>query len=120
MRVFVYDGREFPDPDPSLSVDEVRQNMANFFPELSNAEVKESKRGEDDIIEFKRRVGVKGHVGSYEIKEVRAQVIEAKTTVELLQRIMEWAANRNICLLVIKFHIADDHEVATIIYEPME
>jgi len=67
MRIFVYDGREFPDPDPNLKVDEVRQNMANFFPELSNAETKESKRpsmttpGEtDDIIEFKKRVGTKG------------------------------------------------------------
>ncbi len=60
MRVFVYDGREFPDPDPKMSVDEVRQNMSAFFPELSNAEVKQSKRGNDDIIEFNRRVGTKG------------------------------------------------------------
>jgi len=59
-RIFVYDGREFPDPDPKLSVDEVRQSMANFFPELSNAETKESRRGEDTVIEFKRRVGTKG------------------------------------------------------------
>jgi len=66
-RVFVYDGREFPDPDPSLSVDEVRSSMANFFPELSNAETKESERdsetepgSKDTIHEFKRRVGVKG------------------------------------------------------------
>jgi len=66
-RVFVYDGREFPDPDPNLKVDEVRQNMANFFPELSNAETKESKRpsatvaGETEtVIEFKKRVGTKG------------------------------------------------------------
>lgn len=59
-RIFVYDSREFPDPDPNLSTDEVRQSMSNFFPELSNAETKQSKRGEDDIIEFKKRVGVKG------------------------------------------------------------
>ena len=66
-RVFVYDGREFPDPDPNLSVDEVRAQMANFFPELSNAETKESERDsatepgiKDTIHEFKRRVGVKG------------------------------------------------------------
>lgn len=59
-RVFVYDGREFPDPDPNLKVDEVRQNMSNFFPELSNADSKELKRGEDTIIEFKKRVGTKG------------------------------------------------------------
>jgi len=60
MRVFVYDGREFPDPDPKWSHDEVRQSLTNFFPELANAEVKTSKRGEDDIIEFTKRVGVKG------------------------------------------------------------
>ena len=60
MRVFVYDGREFPDPDPKMSVDEVRQSMVNFFPELANAESTQSKRGDDDIIEFKKRVGVKG------------------------------------------------------------
>ena len=60
MRVFVYDGREFPDPDPKMSVDEVRQSMTNFFPELANAETRQSKRGDDDIIEFNRRVGTKG------------------------------------------------------------
>ena len=60
MRVFVYDGREFPDPDPNMSIDEVRQSMTNFYPELANAETKQSKRGDDDIIEFTRRVGTKG------------------------------------------------------------
>ncbi len=60
MRVFVYDGREFPDPDPKMSVDEVRQSMTSFFPELANAESKPSKRGDDDIIEFRKRVGTKG------------------------------------------------------------
>jgi len=59
-RIFVYDGREFPDPDQNLKVDEVRQHFAHFFPELSNAETKESKRGEDNVYEFKKRVGVKG------------------------------------------------------------
>ena len=59
-RIFVYDGREFPDPDPGKSNDEVRQSMTNFFPELANAEITESKRGDDDIVEFRKRVGVKG------------------------------------------------------------
>jgi len=59
-RVFVYDGREFPDPDPSLSVDEVKAMMSDFFPEVSNAEVRESKRGEDTVHELVRRVGTKG------------------------------------------------------------
>lgn len=66
-RVFVYDGREFPDPDPNLSPDEVRASMSNFFPELANAEIKESQRDsttepsqKDDVYEFQRRVGTKG------------------------------------------------------------
>lgn len=60
MRVFVYDSREFPDPDPEMSIDDVRQSMTNFFPELANAETATSKRGDDDIIEFQKRVGSKG------------------------------------------------------------
>ena len=66
-RVFVYDGRELPDPDPKMAVEEVRQNMSSFFPELANADTTHSKRKgktdpsvEDDIYEFKRRVGTKG------------------------------------------------------------
>ena len=60
MRIFVYDGRDFPDPDPSLSVEEVKTMMTDFFPELANAEVKQSTREEDAVIEFVRRVGTKG------------------------------------------------------------
>jgi PRTRC genetic system protein C len=59
-RVFVYDGREFPDPDPNLSVDEVKAMVTDFFPELSNAEVKEATKDENTIYEFIRRVGTKG------------------------------------------------------------
>ena len=59
-RVFVYDGREFPDPDPGLSVEEVKTMMADFFPEVSNAEVREVERGEDTVHELVRRVGTKG------------------------------------------------------------
>jgi len=59
-RVFIYDGREFPDPDSNLSVDEVKRMMTDFFPELANAEVKESSRGEDTLYQLVRRVGTKG------------------------------------------------------------
>ena len=59
-RVFVYDGREFPDPDPALTPDEVRQKMTDFFPELANAEVREQTRGEYTLYELVRKVGVKG------------------------------------------------------------
>jgi len=59
-RIFKYEGKEYPDPDPSLPVEEVRQSMANFFPELSNAETKETKKGDDTIYAFEKRVGTKG------------------------------------------------------------
>jgi PRTRC genetic system protein C len=59
-RLFVYDGREFPDPDPRLSVEDVRKQMADFFPELANAETREEQRGEDRRYTFTRRIGTKG------------------------------------------------------------
>ena len=59
-RIFVYDGREFPDPDPNSSPEEVKQMMSDFFPELANAEVREHQRDEDTLYELVRRVGTKG------------------------------------------------------------
>lgn len=59
-RIFVYDGREFPDPDPRLSVADVRTHLADFFPELANAETREEQRGEERIYTFTRRIGTKG------------------------------------------------------------
>jgi len=65
LRTFIYDGKSYPDPDPNMKVDEVRQNYAQFFPELANAETKEEvkKKGSpDEYTEytFKKRVGTKG------------------------------------------------------------
>lgn len=59
-RKFVYDGREFPDPDLSKTPDEVRSMMTDFFPELANAEVRETKKDEDTYYEFVRKTGTKG------------------------------------------------------------
>ena len=59
-RIFVYDDREFPDPDPEMSVEQVKATLADFYGEIANASVKETSRGEDTIIEFQRRVGTKG------------------------------------------------------------
>ncbi len=58
-RVFVYDDREFPDPDPEMSVEQVKQTLADFYGEIANASVKETQRGEDTIYEFQRRVGTR-------------------------------------------------------------
>ena len=59
-RIFVIENRDHEDPDTNMTVDEVRQFYAHFFPELSNAEVNQSKRGIDDVYTFTARVGRKG------------------------------------------------------------
>ena len=60
-RLFVIDDRKFDDPDAKLSVEEVRKSLTDFFPELSNAEtIGPTKQGENEVYEFKRRVGTKG------------------------------------------------------------
>ncbi len=59
-RVFIYDDREFPDPDPGMTVDEVKATLSDFYGEIANASVKETKRGDDTVYEFQRRVGTKG------------------------------------------------------------
>ncbi len=59
-RVFVYDGREFPDPDPALSPDEVRRLLADFLPELANAEVAGYKRDNQTVFELVSRLRTKG------------------------------------------------------------
>ena len=81
-RIFVYDGRQIPDPDPSLSVDEVRRRFADFFPELVNSDVqerKEDKDGEDTVYTFTRRLGTKGSRGRRKPSSV----------VEILSRVPE-------------------------------
>ena len=60
VRKFIYDGQPLPDPDPALSIDEVRQVHAEFLPELYNATHTEKKDGEDTVITFTKRVGTKG------------------------------------------------------------
>ena len=59
-REFIYDNRTFPDPNPAATVEEVKKMLTDFFPELANAEVRETKRGDDTLHEFIRRTGTKG------------------------------------------------------------
>jgi PRTRC genetic system protein C len=61
-RVFIVDGREFPDPDPTgkLPVEDVRKLMTEFLPELTNADTREEKRGDDTVYTFTKRIGTKG------------------------------------------------------------
>jgi PRTRC genetic system protein C len=59
-RKFMFDGKELPDPDPGLKIDEVRDMHAEFLPELFNASHTEKKDGENTVITFKKNVGTKG------------------------------------------------------------
>ncbi len=59
-RVFVYDSREFPDPDANKPIEEVKRIFADFFPELVNADHTEVQRGDETVVEFIRKVGTKG------------------------------------------------------------
>ncbi len=59
-RIFIVENREFPDPDPKLTIAEVQKMLADFMPELHSAEVKTEKRGEDEVTTFVKRVGTKG------------------------------------------------------------
>jgi len=71
-RKFVVDGREWPDPDPNLSVDQVKQMMTNFFPELDSATTTKHEQGGEEIYEFIRRTGTKG-LASWEVQVKTAE-----------------------------------------------
>lgn len=60
VRKFKYENQEIPDPDPNMTVEEVRQSLVNFYPELSNAATTEKKVGADTVVSFQKRVGTKG------------------------------------------------------------
>ena len=60
-RIIVYDGREHPDPDPAATIDEVKDIMAQFYPEISTASHKTEKRGTDTLHVFTKSLGTKGH-----------------------------------------------------------
>lgn len=77
-RVFIYDGREFPDPDPKVSVEEVRKQLAEFFPELANAETREEQRGEDTVYTLTRRIGTKGRCRPLDVIAVLRRVPEKR------------------------------------------
>jgi PRTRC genetic system protein C len=85
-RCFIFDGREFPDPDATLSVEEVRTQLAEFFPELANAETREEKRGDDTVYTFTKRIGTKGQ---HQLSDV---VSILRTVPEKRLRIIDLAA----------------------------
>ena len=80
-RLFVYDGREFPDPDPKLPVEDVRKLFAEFFPELLNAETREEKRGPDTVYTLTKRIGTKGRRRPPDVISILRRVPEKRLRV---------------------------------------
>lgn len=62
-RVFVYDGKEYPDPSPELTVQQVQEQLGQFMGEIIGSKVTEARRGQDIVYTFEKRVGVKGQTG---------------------------------------------------------
>lgn len=88
-RVFVYDGREFPDPDPQLPVDAVRKQLAEFFPELANAETRQEQRGEQTVVSFTRRIGTKGRHSMEVVSILRRVPAKRLRIVELASELLD-------------------------------
>jgi PRTRC genetic system protein C len=61
QRVFLYNGRTLPDPDPRMSPEQVKQFYSAIHADLTNAAVGEGRfEGETQTFEFKRGIGTKG------------------------------------------------------------
>jgi PRTRC genetic system protein C len=96
-RLFVYDGREFPDPDPTLSVEDVKRQLAEFFPELANADVRQETRGEDTLITFARRIGTKGRRRSRDVIAILRRVPAKRLRIlELVAELVDGAGEVDI------------------------
>ena len=80
-RIFRYDGREFPDPDPRMPVEDVRKQLGEFFPELANADTREEKRGDDTIYTFTKRIGTKGRRRPPDLVRIIGRVPEKRLRV---------------------------------------
>jgi PRTRC genetic system protein C len=60
QRKFTFDGRPLADPDPNLSIDQVRQFYATEYPALNNASYEEEVTDTAVVIKFTTAVGSKG------------------------------------------------------------
>ena len=52
QRLFVYDGREFPDWDPQLTPHQVRAIIADFYPDIATTDIVHAHRGPQSIYLF--------------------------------------------------------------------
>lgn len=60
QRSFYLDGRKIADPNPALSIEEVRAFYAGTYPELNNSSFTEEVTGTEHKVTFSNSVGHKG------------------------------------------------------------
>lgn len=61
QRVFLYNGRTLPDPNPSMSPEQVKQFYSAIHADLTNAAVEGGEfEGDTQKFVFRRGVGTKG------------------------------------------------------------
>lgn len=59
-REFILDGRKLADPDPALSIEEVRTHYTGIYPALNNSSYEEQLTATARRITFSTSVGHKG------------------------------------------------------------
>ncbi len=60
-RIFIYNGRILPDPDPQMTPEAVKQFYSAIHADLTNAAVEGGNfEGDTQTYEFRRGVGTKG------------------------------------------------------------
>lgn len=59
-RVFKFKDRTLEDPNPKMTVGQVKEFYANEFPELINANTTEKTEGNTMTVEFSTAIGKKG------------------------------------------------------------
>jgi hypothetical protein len=98
-RVFLIDGKEYPDPDVSLPITGARsvQSMyRDYFPgQLDNADVLQKTRADGTLeVTFRRRIGTKGRASQSNARGQRPKssgevVLDVSRIVSVLARISE-------------------------------
>ena len=78
-RIIVYDGREHTDPDPGASIEEVKDIMSDWYPDLATAQHKQEKRGSDTLHIFSKRLGTKGRMAPSDLAALLSQTPPAST-----------------------------------------
>lgn len=59
-RVFKYNGRTLPDPNPNMTPEQVGNVFALEFPEIASAGIDIEMKGDKQIITFQKVLGAKG------------------------------------------------------------